>query len=99
MICFFFDFILHTAYTAAACALTSILPSVTLIDMTYFTAETKAMPASVQVADWIFKLILISLLHNVMKCVRNRTSRFRCVFCSTDSPLKFQRLLRIWICT
>jgi hypothetical protein len=47
-ICFVFDFILHTAYTADACALTSILPSLSLIDMTYFSADTKTTPASVQ---------------------------------------------------
>jgi hypothetical protein len=45
--CFVFDFILHIAYTVDACALTSILPSVSLIDMIYFTADTKATPASV----------------------------------------------------
>jgi hypothetical protein len=47
-LCFVFDFILDTAYTVDACALTSILPSLSLIDMIYFTADTKAMPASVQ---------------------------------------------------
>jgi hypothetical protein len=30
-ICFVFDFILHIAYTVDACALTSILPSMSLI--------------------------------------------------------------------
>jgi hypothetical protein len=44
----FFDYILHTAYTADACALTSVLPSVSLTDMMYFTADTKPTPASVQ---------------------------------------------------
>jgi hypothetical protein len=39
---------LHTAYTVGACALTSILPSLSLIDMIYFTVDTKATPASVQ---------------------------------------------------
>jgi hypothetical protein len=48
MICFVFDFILHTAYTVDACALTSILLLLSLIDMIYYTADTKAMPASVQ---------------------------------------------------
>jgi len=57
-----------------ACALTSILPSLPLIDMIYCTADTKATPAS------IFRLIWISLLHNVLKRVRNRTAQFRCVF-------------------
>jgi hypothetical protein len=47
-ICFVFDFILHTAYIVDAYALTSILPSLSLIDMIYRTADTKATPASVQ---------------------------------------------------
>jgi hypothetical protein len=47
-ICFVFDFILHTAYTVDACALTSILHSLSLIDMMYCTADTKETPASVQ---------------------------------------------------
>jgi hypothetical protein len=46
--CFVFDFILHTSYAVDACALTSILPSVSLIDMTYCAAQRKAKPASVQ---------------------------------------------------
>jgi hypothetical protein len=46
-ICFVFDFIFHTAYTLGACALTSILPSLSLIDTVYFTADTKETPASV----------------------------------------------------
>jgi hypothetical protein len=36
---FFFDFILHIAYSVLACALTSILPSLSLIDVTYCTAK------------------------------------------------------------
>jgi hypothetical protein len=47
-ICFVFDIILHTVYTVVACALTSILPSLFLIDMIYFATDTKATPASVQ---------------------------------------------------
>jgi hypothetical protein len=47
-ICFIFDFILHTTYTVDACALTSILPSSSLIDMIYCTPDTIATPASVQ---------------------------------------------------
>jgi hypothetical protein len=46
--CFVFDFILHTAYTVDACALTSTLPSLSLIDMLDCTTDTKATPASVQ---------------------------------------------------
>jgi hypothetical protein len=47
-ICFVFDFILHTAYAVDACALTSILPSLSWIDKTHCTSDTKATPASVQ---------------------------------------------------
>jgi hypothetical protein len=47
-ICFVFDFFLHTAYTVDACALTSILPSLSLIDTIYCAVVTKATPASVQ---------------------------------------------------
>jgi hypothetical protein len=47
-ICFVFDFILHTAYGVDACALTSILPPPSWIDMTHCTADAKATPASVQ---------------------------------------------------
>jgi len=48
VICFVFDFILHTPYTVDACALTSVLLSLSLIDVIYFKADRKAMPASVQ---------------------------------------------------
>jgi hypothetical protein len=48
MICFVFDFIFHIACTLDAYALTSILPSLSLIDMIYCTADAKATPASVQ---------------------------------------------------
>jgi hypothetical protein len=48
MICFVFDFILHTAYTVDACTLTSIRLSLTLIDATYYTVDTEATPASFQ---------------------------------------------------
>jgi hypothetical protein len=47
-ICFDFDFILHIAYAVDACALTSILLSLSWIDMTHCTADTKATPTSVQ---------------------------------------------------
>jgi hypothetical protein len=46
-ICFVLDFILHTAYTVDACAHTSILPSLSLIDM-YFLLDTKVTPAFLQ---------------------------------------------------
>jgi hypothetical protein len=47
-ISFVFVFILDAAHTVDACALTRILPSLTLIDTIYFTPDTKATPASVQ---------------------------------------------------
>jgi hypothetical protein len=47
-ICFVFDFILHKPYTVDPCALTSILPSVSFIDLVYCTPDTKATPASAQ---------------------------------------------------
>jgi hypothetical protein len=52
LICFFFDIMLHTAYTVDTCALTGILPSVSLIDMVHCTSDTKATPASVQGVDF-----------------------------------------------
>jgi hypothetical protein len=45
--CFVFDFF-HTAYTVDACAFISVLPSLSLIDMTYCTADSKATPASIR---------------------------------------------------
>jgi hypothetical protein len=39
-ICFVSDFILYTAYTVDACAIVSTLPSLSLIGMVYFTADT-----------------------------------------------------------
>jgi len=45
---FVLDFILHTAYTVDACALTSILSSLSMINMIHCTADTKATPVSVQ---------------------------------------------------
>jgi hypothetical protein len=44
----------------------------------------KPTPASVQVSALIFRLLWISLLHDVVKRVRNRTERFRCVFGIAD---------------
>jgi hypothetical protein len=62
-ICFFFEFILHSAYTVDARALTSILSPLSLIDIMYCTGDTKATPAS------ILRFIWISCLHNVVKRV------------------------------
>jgi hypothetical protein len=47
-ICFVFDLILHIACTVDSCALTSILPSLPLIDMIYCSPDTTATPASVE---------------------------------------------------
>jgi hypothetical protein len=58
MICFVFDFILHTAYTVHACALTSILPSLSLIDMMYCAPDAKATPASVQGVGVDFQIFM-----------------------------------------
>jgi hypothetical protein len=64
-ICFVFDFIPHTACTVHACALTIILPSLSLLDMIYFTADTKATPASVQgvVVDFVIDMDFASPQH------------------------------------
>jgi hypothetical protein len=75
-------FTLHTPFDA--CAVTSMLPLLSLIDITYCTPDTKATPASVKASASIFRLMWISLFHNVVKRVRKRTARFRCVFGSTD---------------
>jgi hypothetical protein len=45
---FVIDYILHTAYTIDACALTSYVPSLPLIDMVDFTADTKATLVSIR---------------------------------------------------
>jgi len=45
----------------------------------------------------IFRLTWISLLHNVLKRVRNRIARFPCVFGNRDDPLNFRRIPRIWL--
>jgi hypothetical protein len=82
--CFVFDFILHTAYTVHACALTSILPSLPLIDITYFTPDIKATPASVQGVGVDFEIDMDFASPQRLKRVRNRTARFRCVLGSTD---------------
>jgi hypothetical protein len=45
---FRFRFFLHNAYTVHACALTSILSSLSIMGIIYCAADTKATPASVQ---------------------------------------------------
>jgi hypothetical protein len=72
-----FNFILHIAYTVDACAFIRILPTLSLIDMMYCTADTKATPASVQI-------FMDFASAQRLKRVGNRTTRFRCVFGSTD---------------
>jgi hypothetical protein len=74
------DFILHYVVVLHACAVAMIRPSHTLIDMTYFRAETKVTPASINRSIWIL------LLRIVVKRVRNSSARFRCAFCSTAGP-------------
>jgi hypothetical protein len=63
-ICFIFEFVFHTAYSVDACALTSTLRSLSLIDMICCAPGTKATLVS------IFRLLRISLLHNVVKRFR-----------------------------
>jgi hypothetical protein len=82
---FFFYFILHTAYTVDACATTSIQPSLSLIDTIYCMAETIATPALLQIVGVYFEIDMDSDSPHVVKRVRNRTARFRCVFGSTDA--------------
>jgi len=48
MICFVFDVILRSSYAVDTCAVTIILPSLSLTDMTYCTAGIKATPVLVQ---------------------------------------------------
>jgi hypothetical protein len=78
------DSFLHILFVIDACALASTLPSLSLIDTIYCSSETKARPASVQGVGVDFRLKWISLFHNVVKRLPNRTARFRCVFGSTD---------------
>jgi hypothetical protein len=75
--CFVFDFILHTAYTVDACAVIRIQPTLSLIDMIYCTADTKATPASI-------RIFMDFASAQRLKCVGNRSARFRCVFGSTN---------------
>jgi hypothetical protein len=75
-----------------ACALPRIMPSLSFTDMMYCTPEKKPTLAST------FRLIWISLLHNVVKRVRSSTARFRCVVGSIEGRLNFRRILRIWLC-
>jgi hypothetical protein len=84
---FVFDFILHTAYTVDACALTSIMPSLSLIDTIYCTPDTKATPASAS----IFRLICISLLHNIVKRVLIEL-RDSVVFSVVQKVMEFERI-------
>jgi hypothetical protein len=74
MMCFVFDFILHTAYNVDACALTSILPSLSLIDMIYCMTDTKATPASVQGVGVDFYIDVDFASPQLVKRVHNRTA-------------------------
>jgi hypothetical protein len=82
---FVFDFIIHIAYTVDACALTSILLSLSLIDMIYYRPETKATPAS------ILSLIWILLLHNVSN-VFVIELRDSLVFSVVQMVMEFERI-------
>jgi hypothetical protein len=55
-----------------------------LIDMTHFLAHTKPTPASVQGVGVDFEIDVDFDSPQRVKCVRNRTARFLCVFGSTD---------------
>jgi len=59
--------ILHTAYVLDACALPSILFSLSFTDMIYFTPENKSTPPSVKGIGVEIILIWISPLHNFVK--------------------------------
>jgi hypothetical protein len=50
-------------------------------------ADTKVTPASAS----IFRFIWISLLHNVVKRIRNRTARFRCVSVA-ETVMEFEKI-------
>jgi hypothetical protein len=78
---FVFDYILCTAYSGDACALTGILLSLSLIGMMYFMADTKATPASLQGVG-VNCYVYIDFTSQCLKRVRNRTARSRCVFVS-----------------
>jgi hypothetical protein len=55
-----FRFILHIAYTVDACAPTSIMSSLSLINMMYCTAGTKATPSSVLGVGVDFEIHMVS---------------------------------------
>jgi hypothetical protein len=61
-----------------------MLPSLSLIDMIYFLADTKATPASVQCVGVYFEFDMNFVSPERLKRVRNRNARFHCVFGSTD---------------
>jgi hypothetical protein len=82
--CFVFDFILHTAYTVDAGALTSIMPSLSLMDMIYIATDTKSTTASVHGVGVDFQIYKDFASPQSFERFRNRTARFRCVFGSTD---------------
>jgi hypothetical protein len=92
---FVFDFILPAAYTVGACALTSILPSFSLIDRICFEADTKTTPASVQGVGVDFEIDMDSASPERLKRVRNRTERFRCVFGSADGCEVWKNLVSL----
>jgi hypothetical protein len=61
-ICFVFDIILHTAYTADTCTPTSILYSLSLPDMIHCMAGAKAKGASVEGVGVDFQIDMDSVI-------------------------------------
>jgi hypothetical protein len=85
---FSFFFVVFIPYVVDACALPSILPSLSVTNMMFCTPEMKLTSASAS----NIRLIWISLPHVVVKRVRNSTARFHCVFGRTDGPLNVRRI-------
>jgi hypothetical protein len=79
-----FSFNPHIAYTVDACALTSILLSLSCIDVMYYTADRKATPASVQGVGVDFEFYVDFASPQCLKRVHNKIARFRFVFSNTD---------------
>jgi hypothetical protein len=75
-ICTVFDFILHTTYTEDACALSRILPSLSLTVTTYCTADTNRRRRRFWVSISTFIFIWISLVHIDLKPIRSSRAIF-----------------------
>jgi hypothetical protein len=68
----------------------------TVLDRYMLRRTQKRRQRRFKVSASIFRLIWISLLHNVAKRVRNRTSRFRCVFGGTDGYEVWKNWVIVW---